>query len=94
MNTCEIINFILEKEEKKAGTFAKEIGVTSTQIYDLQSGKIKRISDGIANKILLVYLLLCLINNMFVFPAAIIAIPFCGRLQYFFYKDFPVGILI
>lgn len=55
MNTCEIINFILEKEEKKAGTFAKEIGVTSTQIYDLQSGKIKRISDGIANKILLVY---------------------------------------
>lgn len=55
MNTCEIINFILEKEGKKAGAFAKEIGVTSTQIYDLQSGKIKRISDGIANKILLVY---------------------------------------
>ena len=55
MNTFEIISFILEKEEKKAGTFAKEIGVKPTQIYDLQSGKIKRISEGIANKILLVY---------------------------------------
>lgn len=55
MNTCEIINFILEKEEKKAATFAKEIGVRPTQIYDLQSGKIKRISGGIADKILLTY---------------------------------------
>ena len=55
MNTNEIIELILKNEEKKAGTFAKEIGVTPTQIYDLQSGKIKRISEGIANKILLVY---------------------------------------
>lgn len=55
MNTLEIISFILEKEEKKAGTFAKEIGVKPTQIYDLQSGKIKRISEGIANKILLAF---------------------------------------
>lgn len=55
MNTCEIIDFILREEEKKAGTFAKEIGVRATQIYDLQSGKIKRISDGIADKILQAY---------------------------------------
>ena len=55
MNTCEIISFILGKEEKKAGTFAKEIGINPTQIYDLQRGKIKRISEGIATKILSVY---------------------------------------
>ena len=55
MNTFEIINLILEKEDKKAGTFAKEIGVAPTQIYDLQTGKIKRISEGVANKILLAF---------------------------------------
>lgn len=55
MTTSEIINSILEKEKIKAGTFAKRIGVVPTQIYDLQKGKIKKISDEIADKIISVY---------------------------------------
>lgn len=51
MDSPKVINFILEREKLKAGTFAKAIGVTPTQIYDLQSGKTKKISESIANKI-------------------------------------------
>ena len=40
--TAEIINSILENEGIKAATFAKNIGVVPTQIYDLQKGKIKK----------------------------------------------------
>ena len=53
--TAEIINSILENEGIKAATFAKNIGVVPTQIYDLQKGKIKKISDDIADKIISVY---------------------------------------
>lgn len=55
MNATQIINTILEKEEVKAGTFAKIIGVNPTQIYDLQSGKTKRISATMADKITNIY---------------------------------------
>ena len=51
MDSPKVINFILEREKLKAGTFAKAIGVTPTQIYDLQSGKTKKISESVANKI-------------------------------------------
>lgn len=52
MNSPKVINFILEREKLKAGTFAKIIGVTPTQIYDLISGKTKKISESIADKII------------------------------------------
>ncbi|WP_298113206.1 S24 family peptidase [uncultured Bacteroides sp.] len=51
MDSPKVINFILEREKLKAGTFAKTIGVTPTQIYDLLSGKTKKISESVANKI-------------------------------------------
>lgn len=52
MDSPKVINFILEKEKLKAGTFAKTIGVTPTQIYDLLSGKTKKISESVADKII------------------------------------------
>lgn len=55
MNATEIVNTILEKERIKPGSFAKAIGVNPTQIYDLQNGKTKKISDAMANKIIKSY---------------------------------------
>lgn len=55
MNGSRVINMILERESLKAGTFAKNIGITPTQVYDLQKGKIQNISSKIAQKILKVY---------------------------------------
>lgn len=55
MNTTEIVSTILEEERIKPGSFAKVIGVNPTQIYDLQSGKIKKISDAMADKIIKSY---------------------------------------
>lgn len=55
MTTKEIINSILEHEETSASSFAKKIGVHPTQIYDLQSGKTKKISASMANKIISFY---------------------------------------
>lgn len=51
MNTKDIVNLILSQESTSPSAFAKAIGVTPTQIYDLQSGKIKKISGGIAQRI-------------------------------------------
>lgn len=51
MKAKDIINQLLESKNIKAGPFAKEIGVHPTQIYDLQSEKIKKISASIASKI-------------------------------------------
>ena len=51
MKAKDIINQLLESTSIKAGPFAKEIGVHPTQIYDLQSEKIKKISASIASKI-------------------------------------------
>ena len=53
--TSEIISSILDREGLKAATFAKSVGVVPTQIYDLQKGKIKKISEEIADKIISVY---------------------------------------
>lgn len=52
MDSPKVINFILNKEKLKPGTFAKVIGVTPTQIYDLLSGKTKKISESMADKII------------------------------------------
>ena len=55
MNSSEIIGAVLNEVEIKAASFAKKIGVAPTQIYDLQSGKIKKISESIAEKIIKTY---------------------------------------
>lgn len=55
MNGKEVINMILANESIKAATFARKIGVTPPQIYDLQKGKIKGISSKIADKIIAIY---------------------------------------
>lgn len=55
MNGSRVINVILERERLKAGTFAKNIGITPTQVYDVQKGKIQNISSKVAQKILNVY---------------------------------------
>ena len=40
MSGSKVINMILEREGLKAGTFAKVIGITTAQVYDLQKGKV------------------------------------------------------
>ena len=55
MNGAKVINTILERESIKAATFARKIGITPTQIYDLQKGKVKNVSSDIADKIISVY---------------------------------------
>lgn len=55
MSGSKVINMILEREGLKAGTFAKVIGITTAQVYDLQKGKIQKVSPKIAEKILKVY---------------------------------------
>lgn len=55
MDTNEVINTILKRENIKGATFAKKIGIKPTQIYDLLTGKTKRISEDICQKILSVY---------------------------------------
>ena len=55
MNGKEVINMILANESIKAATFARKIGVTPPQVYDLQKGKIKGISSKIADKIIAIY---------------------------------------
>jgi plasmid maintenance system antidote protein VapI len=52
MDSPKVINFILEKENLKAAPFARAIGVTPTQVYDLISGKTKKISESVADKII------------------------------------------
>lgn len=51
MNTAEVISSILEHYGVNKNQFAKNIGVTATQIYDLISGKTKKISDMMRDKI-------------------------------------------
>ena len=55
MDTKEIISTVLNREKISASAFAKSIGITPTQIYDLQSGKIKNISANVGNKIVAKY---------------------------------------
>jgi len=52
----EILNEILKREETNANQFAERIGIKRTQpLYDILNGKIKNISDKLADKILKVY---------------------------------------
>ena len=55
MSGSKVINMILEREGLKAGTFAKVIGITTAQVYDLQKGKVQKISPKVAEKILKIY---------------------------------------
>ena len=52
METKEIILQLITDVRLNAKQFAESIGATPTQIYDLQSGKIKKITDRMADKIL------------------------------------------
>ena len=55
MDSSVIIGEMLDCLGVKAAEFARSIGVVPTQIYDLQKGKIKKISDSIADKIISAY---------------------------------------
>lgn len=52
MNGEEIIALILKDLGIKAPTFAKEIGVLYSRVQDVQSGKVKKISSDLADKII------------------------------------------
>ncbi|MBS4060277.1 MAG: hypothetical protein KG029_07765 [Bacteroidetes bacterium] len=52
MSGRKVIIKILEVERLNAKRFAEIIGVQPTQVYDLKSGKIKKISESVADKIL------------------------------------------
>ena len=51
MTGQEIINKVLEELNLKAPTFAENIGVKYQRIFDLQKGKVKKISSSLANDI-------------------------------------------
>ena len=55
MKTPEIISKLLNDTGLKASQFAKSVGLVPTQIYDLQTGKTKKISPDVAEKILSTY---------------------------------------
>lgn len=55
MTGQEIINKVLEELNLKAPTFAKSIGVKYQRIFDLQKGKVKKISSSLANDIISKY---------------------------------------
>ena len=52
MNGEEIIALILKDLGIKAPTFAKEIGVLYSRVQDVQSGKVKKISSDVEDKII------------------------------------------
>lgn len=55
MTGQEIINKVLEELNLKAPTFAENIGVKYQRIFDLQKGKVKKISSSLANAIISKY---------------------------------------
>lgn len=55
MSGNKVINRILELERINANQLAESIGVRPTQVYDLISGKVKRVSEKFAEKILTKY---------------------------------------
>ena len=55
MTGQEIINKVLEELNLKAATFAENIGVKYQRIFDLQKGKVKKISSSLANDIISKY---------------------------------------
>lgn len=52
MNAKEVIEALLFEYRMTASAFAKSCGLVPVQIYDIQNGKIKNISQGVASKIL------------------------------------------
>ncbi|KAA6300973.1 MAG: hypothetical protein EZS26_002865 [Candidatus Ordinivivax streblomastigis] len=55
MKGVDIINKILNELEIKAPTLANNIGFDYQRIFDIQSGKTKKISGEVANAIISVY---------------------------------------
>lgn len=55
MTGQEIINKVLEVLDLKAPTFAESIGVKYQRIFDLQKGKVKKVSSSLANDIISKY---------------------------------------
>lgn len=55
MTGQEVINKVLEELNLKAPTFADSIGVKYQRIFDLQKGKVKKISSSLANDIISKY---------------------------------------
>lgn len=55
MTGQEIINKVLEELDLKAPTFAESIGVKYQRIFDLQKGKVKKVSSSLANDIISKY---------------------------------------
>lgn len=52
MNASEVMNEILSHENMTYGSFAKKIGVTPKEVYDIQNGRTKSITEKFAAKIL------------------------------------------
>ena len=51
--SCDVLNELLQRERLNPNQFAEKIGLKRTQpIYDILSGKIKKISENYADKIL------------------------------------------
>lgn len=55
MSAKEVIEKILYELHMTPAVFAKSCNLVPVQIYDIQSGKIKHISQGVASKILAKY---------------------------------------
>lgn len=55
MSAKEVIEALLFEFRMTASAFAKSCGLVPVQIYDIQSGKIQHISQGVASKILAKY---------------------------------------
>lgn len=52
MTGQEVINKVLDELNLKAPTFAENIGVKYQRIFDLQKGKVKKVSSDVANSII------------------------------------------
>lgn len=52
MTGQEIIKKVLDELDLKAPTFAENIGVKYQRIFDLQKGKVKKVSSDVANSII------------------------------------------
>lgn len=55
MTPKEVIELIIFEQNTNANKLSKKIGISSTNLYDIMSGKIKYISNDLADKIVKVY---------------------------------------
>ena len=51
MSPKQIVEFILFEQKTNANQLSKLIGISSTNFYDIMSGKIRNISNDLADKI-------------------------------------------